>query len=99
MAAKQTKTDATADTGAKKRTLVGIVRKKSGANTVSVTVERFIKHPTYGKYYRSSKNYASHDADDSVNVGDRVEITESKPISKTKRFVVSNIIKAAEVAE
>lgn len=82
-----------------RRKLVGVVRKKSGDNTVSVTVERFIKHPVYGKYYRSSKNYASHDADNTTNVGDQVEITETKPMSKTKHFVVSNIIKAAETAE
>jgi len=89
---------ATADT-ANKRKLVGVVRKRSGANTVSVKIERFIKHPVYGKYYRSSKNYAAHDADNSVNVGDQVEITESRPLSKTKHFIVSNIIKAAEAAE
>lgn len=77
-----------------KRKLVGVVRKKSGDKTVAVTVERFIKHPIYKKFYRQSKNYLAHDADNNVLVGDRVEITESRPLSAKKRFRVTNIIKS-----
>jgi small subunit ribosomal protein S17 len=91
-------TENTNNTG-NKRKLVGVVRQRSGDNTVSVTVERFIKHPVYQKYFRSSKNYPAHDADNAAQVGDKVQIIESKPISKTKRFVVDSIIKPAVEAE
>jgi small subunit ribosomal protein S17 len=82
-----------------KQTLIGVVRKKSGDQTISVTVERFIKHPVYKKFYRSSKNYPAHDQDNQAEVGDRVEIVETRPISKTKRFKLSNIISKAQPAE
>lgn len=104
MANKTTKTTktSTADTnvaGSKnKRSLIGIVRKRSGINTVSVKVERFVKHPVYQKFQKVSKNYAAHDANDATTVGDRVEITETRPISKTKRFVVTNITKLDTIA-
>ena len=86
----------TTSTGENRRKLIGVVAKRSGDKTISVTVERFIKHPVYGKFYRSSKNYATHDAENAAGVGDRVEITEANPVSKTKRFTLSNIIKSAE---
>ena len=77
-----------------KRKLIGIVRKISGDKSVFVKVERFIKHPVYQKFYKQTKNYLVHDADNATKVGDQVEITESRPLSRKKRFRVSNIIKS-----
>ena len=90
------KTGSDEATTSSKTVLRGVVRKKSGDKTVSVTVERFIKHPVYQKYYSSSKNYAAHDEDNAAEVGDKVEITETRPLSKNKHFIVTNIIKATD---
>ncbi len=96
---KKDKQGSESTTASSKRNLVGVVRKKSGDQTISVTVERFIKHPVYQKYFRSSKNYPAHDPKNLAAVGDKVEITETRPISKTKRFVVSNIISQADAVK
>lgn len=56
--------------------------------TIVVSVSRFVKHPLYGKFYKVSKKYKVHDADNKHKVGDVVEIVETKPISKDKRHRV-----------
>ncbi|MDO8659210.1 MAG: 30S ribosomal protein S17 [Candidatus Parcubacteria bacterium] len=56
--------------------------------TIVVTVSRFIKHPLYGKFYKVSKKYKAHDEENKYKIGDEVEIIETKPISKDKRFRV-----------
>ena len=72
-----------------KRQLKGKVVSKSGTNTVSVQVERLVKHPIYKKYIRRHNKFAVHDETNSLKVGDEVEIVESPPISKTKRWRVA----------
>lgn len=57
-------------------------------DTVVVEVERYVKHPRYGKYIRKRKKIKAHDVGNSVNVGDKVAIMECKPISRDKRFMV-----------
>ena len=71
-----------------KRILQGTVVSDKGAKTVTVLVERKIKHPLYNKIIRRSKKYAAHDENNACKVGDVVKIVESKPISKTKRWAV-----------
>lgn len=71
-----------------KRILQGKVVSDKGDKTVIVRVERSVRHPLYKKIMRSSKKYAAHDANNQCKVGDTVRITESKPISKTKRWAV-----------
>ncbi len=71
------------------KTLKGVVVSDKMDKTIVVSVERFIKHPLYGKFYTLSKKYKVHDADNKYKVGDKVEIVESKPISKDKRFKVA----------
>lgn len=56
--------------------------------TIVVSVSRFIKHPLYGKFYKVSKKYKVHDEENKHKIGDEVEIVETKPISKDKRFKV-----------
>ena len=56
--------------------------------TIVVSVSRFIKHPLYGKFYKVSKKYKAHDADNKYKTGDTVEIEETRPISKDKHFRV-----------
>jgi small subunit ribosomal protein S17 len=63
--------------------------------TAVVQVERLVKHPLYKKYIRRRNKFAAHDKDNSCNIGDRVMITESRPISKLKRWRVTEIIEKA----
>ncbi len=72
----------------KSKTLKGIVVGDKMQKTVVVSVSRFVKHPKYGKYYKVSKKYKAHDEDNAFKVGDSVEIVETRPISKDKKFKV-----------
>ena len=71
-----------------KRILNGKVIKKSGDKTVSVLVTRQTTHPIYKKIIRLSKKYLAHDNDNSISVGDSVKIQETRPLSKSKSWVV-----------
>ena len=64
--------------------------------TVVVTVSRFVKHPLYGKFYKVSKKYKAHDEGNVCKIGDQVEIVETRPISKDKRFKVVTHAKAGQ---
>lgn len=77
-----------------KKVLSGVVVKASGDKTVSVDVQRTVKHPKYHKIIKRSKKYAAHDELNACKVGDKVQIQESKPISKNKRFVIMTADKA-----
>ena len=68
--------------------LNGIVVSDKMDKTVVVSVERFIKHPKYGKFYKVSKKYKAHDEENKYKIGDKVEIIETRPISKLKKFKV-----------
>lgn len=70
------------------RTEKGIVVSDKMDKTVIVSVSRFIKHPLYGKFYKVSKKYKAHDEDNKYKVGDKVEIVETRPISRDKHFQV-----------
>jgi small subunit ribosomal protein S17 len=80
-----------------KRILQGVVVSDKATKTVSVKVERKVKHPLYNKIIRRSKKYAAHD-EMGCKTGDVVRIEESRPMSKTKRWVVAErVSQAAEV--
>ena len=68
--------------------LKGVVVSDKMDKTVIVSVSRFIKHPLYGKFYKVSKKYKAHDEENKYKVGDKVEIAETRPISKDKHFKV-----------
>ncbi len=78
------------------RTFVGTVVSDKRAKTVTVLVERRVKHELYGKIVARSNKYHAHDENGEFKMGDTVEITESRPISKTKSWVVSRLVKKAE---
>lgn len=80
-----------------KRVLQGVVVSDKSAKTVTVKVERKIRHPLYNKIIRHSKKYAAHDETNACKIGDTVRIVESKPMSKTKRWAV--LEKVASVVE
>ena len=71
-----------------KRVMQGIVISDKADCTVSVKVERRVKHPIYGKFIRQSKKYAAHDPENRFKVGDMVRIRECRPVSKSKRWEV-----------
>jgi small subunit ribosomal protein S17 len=71
-----------------KRILQGVVVSDKGEKTVTVRVERRIKHPLYKKFIRQSKKYAAHDAENQCKEGDIVRIQECRPISKRKTWEV-----------
>lgn len=68
--------------------LKGIVVSDKMDKTVIVNVSRFVRHPLYGKFYKVSKKYKAHDEENKYKIGDKVEIKETRPISKDKRFKV-----------
>ena len=74
------------------RTIVGRVVSDKMAKTVSVAVERLIKHPVYGKYIRRTSKVLAHDASNECKSGDRVAIVECRPISKHKSWSVVNVV-------
>ncbi len=78
-----------------KRQLVGTVLSTKMDKTVTVLVERTVIHPIYKKFIRRRNKFAAHDANNTCGIGDRVLITESRPISKMKRWRVSQIIEKA----
>ncbi|MEL6485617.1 MAG: 30S ribosomal protein S17 [Pseudomonadota bacterium] len=73
-----------------KRILTGTVTSDKTDKTVTVLVERKVKHPLYGKIIRRSKKYHAHDEANEYTLGDIVRIEETKPISKTKTWAVKD---------
>ncbi|WP_076997909.1 30S ribosomal protein S17 [Variovorax sp. KK3] len=78
-----------------KRTLIGKVVSDKRAKTVTVLVERRVKHPIYDKVVTRSSKYHAHDEKGEYKMGDTIEITESRPISKTKNWVVTRLVEKA----
>ena len=66
----------------------GVVVSNKMKDTAVVLVKRFVKHPKYGKFIKSSKKYKAHDVSNTKNIGDKVSIRETRPISKDKRFMI-----------
>ena len=78
-----------------KRQVVGIVVSDKMNKTVVVQVERLVKHQLYQKYIKRRAKFAAHDENNTCSVGDKVLITESRPLSRTKRWRVSEMLKKA----
>ena len=78
-----------------KRQLVGMVVSDKMDKTVTVQVERLVKHRFYKKFIRKRNKFTAHDEYNACQIGDRVMLTESRPMSKTKRWRVSKIVKKA----
>ncbi len=79
-----------------RKTRVGIVTSDKMDKTVVVTVTRKVKDPLYKKYVSKSKKFKVHDENNECGIGDTVEIVETKPISKEKRWMVKEIIEKAK---
>ena len=79
-----------------RKRLVGVVTSDKMDKTVTVAVTTSKRHPVYGKVMRRVKKYKAHDEANECRMGDRVQIIESKPISRYKRFTVISIIERAK---
>ena len=77
------------------RTLIGKVVSDAREKTVSVLIERRVKHPLYGKIVKKFAKYQAHDENNQYKVGDVVVIVETKPISKTKSWAVQSLVDKA----
>jgi small subunit ribosomal protein S17 len=80
-----------------KRTLIGKVVSDKMDKTVTVLIERHVKHPLYGKIIMRSNKYHAHDETNQVKAGDTVEIVEGRPISKTTAWTVTRVVQAAQI--
>ena len=80
-----------------KRTLIGRVVSDKMDKTVTVLVERKVKHPMYGKVMVRSKKYHAHNEGNSAKAGDLVEIVETRPVSRTKTWAVTSVLEKAVV--
>jgi small subunit ribosomal protein S17 len=92
----QTTTDAPAAT-TNTRTLVGRIVSDKRAKTVTVLVERRHAHELYGKIVARSRKYHAHDENGDFKIGDLVEISEGRPISKTKSWTVTRLVEKAKL--
>ncbi len=77
------------------RTVIGRVVSDKMDKTVSVAIERLIKHPVYGKYIRRTSKVMAHDESNECKTGDRVSISECRPMSKNKAWQVVNVVERA----
>ena len=79
----------------KKRQLVGTVVSDKMDKTIVVLAETLVKHRLYQKYIKRHNKFKAHDQDNTCRVGDKVIITESRPLSKTKKWRVSRVVQKA----
>jgi len=86
----------TEDTKAK-RTVTGKVISNKMDKTITVMVERKVKHPVYGKYIKRSTKLHAHDASNECNEGDLVTVVACRPLSKSKKWMLENIVERATV--
>ena len=80
-----------------KRTLIGRVVSDKMEKTVTVLVERKVKHPMYGKVMVRSKKYHAHNEGNTAKAGDLVEIVETRPLSRTKTWAVTSVLEKAVI--
>jgi small subunit ribosomal protein S17 len=79
-----------------RKSKIGVVTSIAMDKTITVTVERKVKHPIYGKIGKKTKKFMAHDERNECNSGDTVKITETRPLSKRKRWRLVEIIERAK---
>ena len=81
----------------KKRELIGVVVSDKADKTITVKVETYKMNPIYKKRVKYSKKYAAHDEKNEAHVGDKVKLVMTRPLSKTKRYELSEVIEKAVI--
>lgn len=79
-----------------KKQLVGLVASNKMDKSITVSVERRIKHPMYGKFVKKTKKFMAHDEKNECSIGDTVRIIESRPLSAKKRWRLVEILERAK---
>ena len=79
-----------------RRERVGVVTSDSMNKSIVVVVKRKVKHPIYGKFVNKSSKFMAHDEENTANIGDTVKISETRPMSKSKRWRLVEIIERAK---
>jgi small subunit ribosomal protein S17 len=74
----------------------GVVTSDKMDKTITISVERRVKHPMYGKFVKSTKKFKAHDENNECKTGDTVKIMETRPLSKTKRWRLVEILERAK---
>jgi small subunit ribosomal protein S17 len=75
-----------------RKTRIGVVTSNKMAKTITVEVERKVKHPIYGKFVKKTSKFHAHDDKDECSIGDVVRIMETRPLSKTKRWRLVEVV-------
>ena len=79
-----------------RKTRIGIITSDAMNKTVTVSVSRRLRHPIYVKFVMKTSKFHAHDEKNDCNIGDRVKIEETRPLSKTKRWRVVDILERAK---
>jgi small subunit ribosomal protein S17 len=79
-----------------RKTFVGIVESNKMDKTITVRVDRLVKHEVYGKYIKRTTKLKAHDAANACGIGDKVKIVATRPLSKTKRWRLVEILQKAK---
>ena len=74
----------------------GLVTSDKMEKTITVTIERRVKHPIYGKFVKTTKKFKAHDEKNDAKAGDIVKISETRPLSKTKRWRLGEVVERAK---
>ena len=75
-----------------RKTRIGVVTSNKMTKTITVAVERKVKHPMYGKFLKKTTRFHAHDEKNECSIGDTVKIMESRPLSKTKRWRLVEVV-------
>lgn len=79
-----------------RKTRIGVVTSNKMEKTITISVERRLRHPIYGKFVKKTNKFMAHDETNDCNVGDVVRIMETRPLSKLKRWRLVEIIERAK---
>jgi len=75
---------------------IGVVTSNKMEKTIAVSVERRLMHPIYGKFVKKSRKFIAHDENNDCNIGDKVRIMETRPLSKRKRWRLVEVLERAK---
>jgi small subunit ribosomal protein S17 len=79
-----------------RKTRIGVVTSNKMNKTITIAVERKVKHPLYGKFLKKTSKFHAHDEKDECTIGDIVKVMETRPLSKTKRWRLVEIVEKAK---
>lgn len=85
-----------AETRNLRKSRIGVVTSTAMNKTITISVERKLRHPIYGKFVKKTKKFMAHDEKNDCNVGDTVRIMETRPLSKNKRWRLVEILERAK---